>query len=110
MLPSRTAVTKRPDAGHRCGGARRPDRSADGQPAARAPSELKTRPTLTVPDFRPVLVSGPPASSELNLPAWNPYVSTRPCWHFGRCGHSGGPPSTVAAPEHLAASSERVLT
>src|SRR3712207_3090975 len=56
------------------------------------------------------MVCGPPASSELNLPAWKLYVCTRPCWHFGRCGHSGGPPSTVAAPEHLAARSDRVLT
>jgi hypothetical protein len=43
---------------------------AYGQPAASALSELNTRPTLTVPCLRPVLVSGPPASSETNLPAW----------------------------------------
>src|SRR4051812_11529263 len=80
------------------------------QPAASAPSELKTRPTLTVPCLRPVLVRGPPASRLENLPAWKLYVETRPAWHFGRCGHSGGPPSTVAAPEHLAARSDSVFT
>jgi hypothetical protein len=36
------------------------------------------------------LVSGPAESRLENLPAWKPYVPTRPSWHFGRCGHSGG--------------------
>src|SRR5262249_27528473 len=41
-----------------------------GQPAANAPSELKTSPTLIVPCLSAVLVSGPPASRLENLPAW----------------------------------------
>src|SRR2546423_3720626 len=39
-----------------------------------------------------------------------PYVFSRPGWQNGRCGHSGGPPRTVALPEHLAAKSDSVLS
>src|SRR3954452_21903727 len=99
MGKHRVSMDENPALAHQC-----------DQPAANAPSELKTRPTLTVPCFRPVLVSGPPASRLVNFPAWNWYVSTRPCCHFGRCGHSGGPPSTVAAPEHLSARSDSFFT
>src|SRR5689334_18269181 len=81
-----------------------------GYPAASALSELNTRPTLARPCLSALLVSGPPGSSELNLPAVKLYVEVRPCAHFGRWGHSGGPPRTVAPPEHLAPRSLSVFS
>src|SRR4051812_18984497 len=113
MLPRSAPGTKRASGRKpiRSGAPRRVWRGDTGRAQlASAPDELRTRPTVIVPVLSACWVSGPPASRVLNEPALKLYVSTRPAWHFGRCGHSAGPPMTVAAPEHLAARSDRVLT
>src|SRR5918997_1580834 len=80
------------------------------QPAASAPSEENTRPIVMAPVVSAFFVCGPPASSDENVPALRLYVVSRPGWQNGRCGHSGGPPRTVAVPEHFSANSVRVFT
>src|SRR5438105_15499600 len=58
------------------------------------PSDEKMRPIWMAPLSRADLVSGPPASSDLNDLKVRPYVFSSPGWQNGRVGHSAGPPST----------------
>ena len=56
------------------------------------------------------MVSGPATSSDLNEPTFSPYVFSSPSWQNTFVGHSGGPPSTVAEPEHFSVNSDSVVT
>src|SRR5258705_6842181 len=65
---------------------------------------------VALPVFSAVLVCGPPASPWKNGPKAILYVLSRPGWQNGRCGHSAGPARMLAAPLHLAAKSDSVLS
>src|SRR5438105_9315037 len=61
-------------------------------------SLVKRRPTSICLPSSAAIVSGPPVSSGLKSLNVMPYVFLRPSAQNGRCGHSGGPPSTRVLP------------